>query len=250
MEKSERRRVMRPTIRSAALSPTALSNLAASLALFGCLMLPHSVGCNDQRVRPIALVADGVAAGELFQLVVLWPYAFALATILTFATVVVMRPTWFDWALLLLPVGIAVVLLIIWLALLVSTPQESRDAMLVAAIIAPFGAIVAARMIWVYRRGDTAAAAMWGQGFLCVLGTFSLRWFWFPPIKVMLWGGFLSICCLILMMMASWTWPTRAHHDLLDRSVAVKVFQISLRRIILAITAVAIALTYWKAFAN
>ena len=122
--------------------------------------------------------------------------------------------------------------------------------MAMAATVAPIGACVVARMVWLYRSDQMMGAATWGQSLLCVLAVFSLRWFWFPPVTRLLWGGTLSIAASILMMLASWTWVTRTGHDLFDRSIEPVPFQVSLRQIMLGITLTAIALTYWRAIAT
>ena len=128
--------------------------------------------------------------------------------------------------------------------------EDSRAAMLVAALVAPPGTLIALRMMWLLRNGNAAAAAAWGQGFLCVLAVFSLRWLWLVPIDRMLWGGWLSMISAGLMMVASWTWAKRARHDLHDRSNPPLPMQISLLQIVLAITVTAVALTYWITFAG
>jgi hypothetical protein len=241
----------RPSVKSAASSPTALSNLFASLAMLATLFMPHSVGCNDQSVRPISLVTAVVSETDAIGILIfLWPYLFAVVTLLLIATLVLLRPPWFDKALLILPIGFSSLLGVCWAMMLFSGRSDSRAAMLIAAIIAPIAACVAARMFWLYRAGEITAAASWGQSLLCVLAAFSLRWFWYPPIKLLLWGGFVAIGSAILMMLASWTWMTRARYDLYDRSSEPIPFQVSLRQIIVAVAVVAIALTYWRAFGD
>lgn len=239
----------RPSVKSAALSPTALSNLIASLAMLATLFLPHSVGCNDNSVRPISVAAAGITEpGAVGLLVFLWPYVLALVTLGWIVVLVVLRPRWFDKALLALPIAFSLPLIGCWAMMLFSARSDSRFAMVMAAIIAPIGACVGARMLYLYRSGQITAAASWGQGLLCVLAAFSLRWFWYPPIKHLLWGGVAAIGAAILMMVASWTWMTRSRHDLYDRSSEPLPFQMSLRQLILAVAVVAIALTYWRAF--
>jgi hypothetical protein len=118
--------------------------------------------------------------------------------------------------------------------------------MLIAVIVLPPVTCVATRMVWLSRSGRIAAAAAWGHGFACVLAAFSLRWFWFPPVVRMLWGGFLSIGAALLMIMASCCWIYRARHDLSDRSSPPMPVQVSLNQVIWAITIIAIALSYWR----
>ena len=215
------------------------------------LFVPHSVGCDDQSHRPISIAVETVANQENFlRLVFLWPYGFAFATLSCIGILVIWRPACFDKALLLLPITFAFGLSICWTLLLFSGAPDSRAAMTIAAITAPLGTAVGARMLWLYRAEKITAAASWGQGLLCVLAAFSLRWFWFPPVTRLLWGGVLSIAAAILMMFASWTWTTRARYDLIDRSTDPLPFQISLRQIIIGVTLTAIALTYWRAFGS
>lgn len=241
----------RPTVKAAAASPTAVANLVACLAMLSTLFMPHSVGCNDQPLRPIQVANAAVAdPGAVGILVFLWPYALALATLLLIVALALIRPPWFDKALLALPIAFSGLLIVAWTLMLFSFRADSRAAMIMAAIIAPIGACVAARMFWLARDGRITAAAGWGQGLLCVLAAFSLRWFWHPPIKQLLWGGVAAIAAAILMMLASWTWTTRARYDLYDRSVQPEPFQVSLRQIIIAVGIVAIALTYWRAFGD
>jgi hypothetical protein len=122
--------------------------------------------------------------------------------------------------------------------------------MLIAAVAAPTGTCIAARTWWLFRESKLLSAAAWAHGYLCVLGAFSLRWFWFPPVSELKWGGYLAISGLMLMMLASWIWPTRARHDLEDKRVVPNRFQLSLRQIVVAVAVCAIALTYWRNLAN
>jgi hypothetical protein len=119
-------------------------------------------------------------------------------------------------------------------------------AMIIAVIVLPPVTCVATRMVLLSRSGRIAAAAAWGHGLACVLAAFSLKWFWFPPVVRMLWGGCLSIGAALLMMMASWCWTYRARHDLSDRSSPPMRVQVSLVQVIGAITIIAIVLSYWR----
>ena len=240
----------RPSIPSAATSPTALSNLLASLSLLICIFLPHSID-GDTLYRPVTLLADFLSEEHaVLRLIVLWPYWFAIATLAVTGTLVLLRPAWFAKALLGLPIACGLALTSSCMLLLFSQTQESRSAMAMVAIVVPIGACVVARMVWLYRSDQMLAAATWGQGLLCVLAVFSLRWFWFPPVSRLLWGGTLSIVASTLMMLASWTWVTRTGRDLCDRSIDPAPFQLSLRQIILGVTLTAIALTYWRVIAT
>jgi hypothetical protein len=250
MESREQVESSRPSILSAAVSPTALSNLLASFSLLVCFFLPHSVGCNNQSHRPltiaVSIATESSDPQAFLALAALWPYALALATLAVMAVLIVLRPPWFAKALLGLPIAASLGLTLLWTMYLFGGSESSRMAMGIAAVVAPIGTCVIARVFWLYRDGQTAAAAAWGQGLLCVLAVFSLRWFWFPPIIRMLWGGILSIASAILMMLASWSWVTRSRHDLWDRSVEPAPFQVSLRQLIVAISLTAVALTYWR----
>ena len=250
MESREQAASSKPSFYAAAVSPTALSNLLASCSLLICFLLPHSVGCDDRSHRPVALAAATVTqnagASSLLALAAFWPYAFALATFAVMLGMVILRPAWFSTAMLALPVGTATGLTILWTFYLFGGRETSRMAMVIAATVVPVGTCVAARMLWLYREGRTTDAAAWGQGFFCVLAIFSLRWFWFPPVSRLLWGGLLSIASAILMMLASWTWGTRSCYDLFDRSVEPVPYQVSMRQLMIAIGLTAIALTYWR----
>lgn len=238
----------RPSLQAAASSPTALANLVACLAMLATLFMPHSVGVNDRTLRPILMVAAGVTEPNSAALLVfLWPYLFAMATLLLLTILVLLRPPWFDKALLALPIGFSCFLVVCWVLMLFSDIADSRIAMIMAALIAPIGACVAARMLSLSTAGEITAAATWAQGLLCVLAAFSLRWFWYPAVKQLHWGAVAAIFAAILMMLASWTWTTRARYDLVDRSVQPLPFQISIRQVIVAVGVVAIALTYWRA---
>ncbi len=240
----------RPSIKVAATSPTAFTNLIAALALLACFFLPHSVGCNDRTLSPLAvsvgIIGESNKPTEILMLAVLWPFALAAATLIVFAVLVVLRPPWYWRALFALPLGSAGILSVIWLMFLFVGTDASRVAMATAAIVWPTATCVGARMWWLYRRGDVMAAATWGHGMFCVLAAFSLRWFWFPPITRIVWGGYLAIASALCMMLASWTWTTRARYDLYDRSTAPAAFQISLRQIVIGIALTAVALTYWR----
>lgn len=240
----------RPSRREAASSPTAVSNLFASALLLAGFFLPHSMDCDDRSHRPIEIargvVAESGEAGDYLALVMLWPYAFGSLTFLVVTMLVVVRPSWFARALFAIPVVIGGLLAIVWLLLLFSGASGSRMAMVMAAAVLPVGACVLARMVWLYRSGNIVASACWGQAFLCLLAAFSLRWFWFPPITRLLWGGILSIAAMILMMAAAWICGNRAGYDLHDRSSRPPHSQLSLRQLMLAVTFVAIALTYWR----
>ncbi len=240
----------RPSIPSAACSPTALCNMLASLAVLVGFFLPHSVGCDHSQHRPVTIAISTPFDTNIVALLCLWPYGFALYTCAAFIMLALVRPVWIARALLMLPVGFAIALTIGWGIVLFSEADESRIAMVIAAMIAPLGTLVAFRMLWLARADEITAAAAWGQGFLCVLAIFSLRWFWFPPVSRMLIGGWFSIGSLLWMMIASWTWFIRARHDLIDRSCPRRPFQISLGQIVAAITMTAIALTYWRQIAG
>jgi hypothetical protein len=224
-------------------------NLLASLAMLVCFFLPHSLAGDGQSCRPVAIVAmalRGDAPGGMV-LIVVWPFAFAAATLLVTVLLVFLRPTWLMRALLGLPLATAVGLSILWVGLLFSGSAGSRRAMLIAAVVAPAGTFVAARMRWLCRAGSMAAAAAWGQSFLSVLAAFSLRWLWFPPLDRLRWGGMAAIAAAMLLMFASWTWTSRARYDLLDRSDPPLPLQVSLRQMVIAMALVAIALAYWQA---
>ena len=254
---SESRRdaeVARPSKGGAVASPTALSNLIASSILLAGFFLPHSVDCDDQSHRPISIakkvVTETSEPSEYLALAMFWPFAFAGLTLVVIVVLVFARPRWVEHALIGIPISMTAALAFIWFLFLFSGTSGSRMAMAIAVTAVPAGTCVALRMIWLCRSGRVAAAAAWGQGFLCVLAAFSLRWFWFPPITRLLWGGVLSIGSTMLMMFASWYWITRARHDLYDRSLKPLPFQISLRQMIIAITLTAIALTYWSALGS
>lgn len=242
----------RPAKRSAVISPTASTNLISSALVLAGLFLPHSVDCDRQAIRPISIVNRVVErsdkASDYLALAILWPFAFAAVTMLMFIVLVILRPSWYAHALLGVPLFTACALIFGWCLLLFSNADTSRYAMLLAVMILPAGGCVAARVLWLYRAGKIVAAATWAQGMVCVLAAFSLRWFWFPPVTRLLWGGILTIACCCLMMVSSWCWINRARHDLFDRSSAPPPFQISLRQVVWAITLVAIALTYWRLF--
>jgi hypothetical protein len=239
-----------PSCREAASSPTALSNLIASGLLLAGFFLPHSMACDNRTQHPISIAREVVSSStvpsDFLALSIFWPFAFAGLTFWTVMLLVMIRPTWFDLVLIGIPVSTAFVLSILWFLLLFNGTQSSRMAMTIAATTTPAAACVAARMLWLCRSGQIAAAAAWGQGLLCVLAAFSLKWFWFPPVKSLLWGGFLSIGSALLMMLASWCWITRARYDLCDRSSRHLPFQVSLRQLLLGISVTAIALTYWR----
>ena len=239
----------RPGILAAAVSPTALSNLLCSVLLLVSPLFPHSL---DTELSTIGLLHHRVAAGSgaLADAVVLWPYQLAMWTFLVTLALIILRPWWFDRALLAIPTIAASMVITQLLLLLFSDADMSRTVMSIAAVVAPIAAGVGGRMLWLWRAGDWVAAATWGQSTLCVLGVFSLRWFWFYPVTVLHWGGVLSIISLLLLMLASWTWVSRARHDFRDRSSAPIRFQISLRQIIVAVTAVAVSLAYWQAFSR
>lgn len=244
--------IARPTIAAAARSPTALSNLIASFIVLACFFLPHSTDCDKRTQRPVSLssvvVADAPIGTKFFVSVVLWPYAFASGTIVLMMAAILTRTDRLERLFLSFPVAVAGILTLAWLVLLFAGRDGSRFAMMTAAVAAPTGTCVIARVWWLYRDGRLLSAAAWGQGYLSVLGAFSLRWFWFPPVSQLRWGGYLAIGGLLLMMVASWTWPLRAKHDLVDRRIVAQRFQISIFQIVLAVTLSAIALTYWRLF--
>lgn len=231
------------------ITPTTLANLLASFLLLICVLYPHSIG-DETTTRPLNVMMELLSEqNAILLLTVLWPYWFAGATLVVIITLAALRPVWYDKALLGLPTAFGLGLALLWTMLLFSRTDESRSAMLIAAIVAPVAACVIGRMVWLYRSGQVLAAASWGQRLLCVLSVFSLRWFWYPPVTRLLWGGILSIAASLAMMLATWTWVTRARHDLFDRSVAPMPIQVSLREIILGMTLVAIALAYWRVVA-
>lgn len=244
----------RPTIAAAARSPTAVSNLVASLVVLACFFLPHSTDCDRRVQRPVALssvvVADAPIGTKFFVSIVLWPYAFAGGTAVLMMAAILTRTDRLERLFLSFPLAVTGILTVAWCILLFAGRDGSRFAMLTAAVAAPTGTCVAARAWWLCRDGRLLSAAAWGQGYLAVLGAFSLRWFWFPPVSQLRWGGYLAIGGLTLMMMASWTWPLRAKHDLMDRRIVAQRFQISIFQTVLAVTLCAIALTYWRLFSG
>ncbi|TWU10378.1 hypothetical protein Pla52o_56600 [Novipirellula galeiformis] len=241
---SDRRK---PTLRAALVSPTAISNLVASLSLVACVMLPHSVGCNDESLRPIEIMGAEAAEGRpLITLTFFWPYVFGLGTFLLFIALVVVRPRQIERFLIALPIGFSLYLFAIWLLLLFSSTSESRVAMVCAAIVIPSATLVGIRMTWFWMEGQKVAAATWAQTYLSVLAIFSLRWFWMMPIKRLLYGGVLSMIAVTMIMIASWTWTSWAKHDLADENHPAEPFQLSLQQIIFGILFIAIAMTYWR----
>ncbi len=250
IESQSRVETKRPSRRAAAASPTALSNLAASGMLVAGFFLPHSIGCDNRLQHPITIARDVVSksteASDLLVLAILWPYAFAALTPLAIALLVLTRPSWIDLVLIGIPLSTTCALVILWTLLLFSEVAGSRLAMTIAVTAIPAGACVAARMLWLYRSGRVSGAAAWGQGLVCVLAAFSLRWFWFPPVSRLLWGGLISIASSLMMMLASWCWIHRARYDLCDRSSPPPPFQVSLQQILVGIALTAIALTYWR----
>ena len=242
--------VQRPTKIEAVSSPTALTNLIASAILLAGFFLPHSADCDDRSHRPIAIakavISESNEPADYLGLAMFWPFAFGGLTLIAFVMLVVVRPPWVDHVLIGLPILMTAALAFTWVLFLFSGTMGSRMAMAFAVTAVPAGACVAARMVWLCRMGQVSAAAAWGQGLLCLLAAFSMRWFWFPPIARLLWGGMMSIGSTMLMMFASWCWITRARYDLYDRSSKPRPFQVSLRQIILAISLTAIALTYWR----
>ena len=241
---------LRPATHAAVISPTASTNLISSMLVLAGLFLPHSVDCDHQPNRPISLVNRVVESSDevsdYLALVILWPFAFAAVTMLMFIVLVIVRPSWYASVLLGVPLVTASALMLGWCLLLFSNADTSRYAMLLAVMILPSGGCVAARVLWLYREGKIVAAATWAQGMVCVLAAFSLRWFWFPPVTRLLWGGVFTIASCCLMMVSSWCWVTRARYDLFDRSSSHPPFQISLRQVAWAVSLVAIALTYWR----
>ena len=244
------RESQRPTRRQAASSPTALTNLIAAFLLLSGFFLPHSVDCDDRSHRPIdialSIAAETTDASGYLALTVFWPFLFAGLTIVIMLTLVLLRPSWTEYGLLALPIFTAAGLSVAWILLLFSARDGSRLAMIIAVIVLPPVACVATRMVWLSRSGHIAAAAAWGQGLVCVLAAFSLRWFWCPTVVRMLWGGLLSIAAAVLMMLASWCWIYRARYDLSDRSTAPMPMQVSLVQVLGGITITAIALSYWR----
>lgn len=245
----------RPSIASAAKSPTALSNLVASFLLMAGLFLPHSVSRNEKTFYPrthVRVVIDGVGSepSALLALIFVWPYLFGGLTFCLFAIFVVLRPRWFAKA-LFVPSGVGFLLLAIaWVLLLFGGRQESRVALWVAVIVLPSAAYVALRTLAFCRDDRWVAAATWAHGLVCIWSVFSLRWFSFPPIFSLRWGGALSIIAAVLMMFASWTWTVRGEYDLVDRCREHIPYQISLRQIIFAVTLTAIGLAYWRAIGS
>lgn len=246
MKNGETKDLVRPSVLSAAASPTSILSTSASLVLAVSFFLPHSVNA-DLPDRPAEMLMSFFSGeNSVLLLMILWPFWFAMASLLLMVTLVYSRPKWLAKALFALPVTVATTLALLWCVLLFSRAEDSRSAMAVAAIVAPVGACVFARVTWLWRIGRITAAATWAQSLLCILAMFSLYWFWFPASTHLLWGGGLAIMAALVMMIASWTWESRARHDLYDRSVCPAAYQISLRQIAVAIALAAISLTYWK----
>ncbi|GAA5505020.1 hypothetical protein [Novipirellula caenicola] len=237
----------KPSLKSALSSSSAISNLVAALALVSCVLLPHSIGCDDKIVRPVDVIGDELSKGPpLVTLTFFWPYLFGLCTFVFFVVLVIVRPPRIERMLLSLPLGFMLYLTAIWCLLLFSSSSESRIALVIATFIVPSATLVAIRMTWLWIDDRKIAAAMWAQSYLCILAIFSLRWFWILPIKQMLYGGVLSMIAAAAVMVASWTWPCWIEHDFCDRNHPARQFQITLKQIILGILVIAIAMTYWQ----
>ena len=229
-------------------TPTALWQLIPSLTLLACFGLPHSVSIDGEVIRPFELPQH--TEGKMFVAATcLWPYVFALATLVLTITLAVLRPSRIETWLLVLPVTFSAMLTMAWVLVLFSDTDGSRLAMASGAMVTPLAMFVVLRMFWLYQSGQTAWAAVWGQGFLWVLAVFSLRWFWWPPVDKMLPAGWISIGAAAGMVLASWTWP-RARHDLVDNQCRSEVFQISIRQIAMAITAAAVGSAVWRYLAG
>ncbi|EMI16184.1 membrane protein [Rhodopirellula maiorica SM1] len=241
----------KPSLKSACVSPSAISNLVTALALLACVLLPHSIGCDDKVVRPIDVIGAELNEGPpLVTLTFFWPYVFGLCTFLFFIALVIIRPQRIERVLLSLPVCLLLYLTAIWCLLLFSSSAESRVAMVIATFVVPSATLVAIRVTWLWIDGRKLAAATWAQSYLCVLAIFSLRWFWILPIKQMLYGGVLSMIAAAAVMIASWTWPCWIEHDLSDRNHPAERFQLSLKQIVLGMLVIAIAMTYWQFMAR
>ncbi|WP_442511072.1 hypothetical protein SH528x_002735 [Novipirellula sp. SH528] len=241
----------KPSLKAACVSPTAISNLVAALALLACVLLPHSIGCDDTVVRPADVIVAEIAEGApLVTMTFFWPYVFGLCTFLFFIALVIIRPQRIERVLLSLPICFLLYLTAIWCLMLFSSSVESRAAMVIATFVVPSATLVAIRVTWLWFDSQKIAAATWAQSYLCILAIFSLRWFWMLPIKQMLYGGVLSMIGAAAVMIASWSWPSWIEHDLSDRNQPAQRFQLSLKQIILGMLVIAIAMTYWQFMAR
>ncbi len=239
----------RPTMKLAAFSPTAIAHWVACLSLLVCLFVPQTAESGNQPVGPMTVAAETARQGQgAIALIVLWPYLFALVTLALTTALVIGRPARLDRVLLMLPIGFSLVLWAGWVVMLFSDSTASVAAMEIAAIVVPLATIVALRMLWLCQDGLVTSAAAWGQGFLCVLAIFSLAWLGVSPDSQWLVGRWIAIGSAAAMMLASWTWITRARHDLLDREMPADPFQMSIQQLVAAITITAVALTYWRIF--
>ena len=243
-----------PTSGRAAGSPTAICNLLASVIILTCFFIPHSIDFDNHSHRPIDILGAALSEkspSEMLSIgLMFWPFAFAAGTFAVTIYLIFAKSANLAKSLLSLPVSAFSLLITAWLILLFNGRDESRAAMTIAAIVAPSGTCVAARIHWLVSESKFLQAATWGQGYLCVLSVFSLRWFWVPSISELRWGGYLAITGFLLMLVASWTWPTRAKHDLVDTHAIAKPFQMSILQIASAIMLSAFAITYWQLLAN
>ncbi|WP_146524245.1 hypothetical protein [Novipirellula artificiosorum] len=207
------------------------------------MLLPHSIGCQDQVVRPIALVQEEVSQGSLvYSTFFLWPYFFGFTTFVVFAAMVGFRPKNLSRILIALPILFGIYLTALWGIFF----HNDDDGWALFAFVFPGGLFVLVRMVLLIRQGQTLKAAAWGQSFLCVLAIFSLRWWWMPPVKKLLYGGVLSMVAAAAMMVASWTWPSLAEHDLSDRNTPPQPMQFSLFQMIVATSIIAALITLWR----
>lgn len=229
-------------------APMPLSQLVTTLAMLACLWLPHSLADDGVMRRPAA-VAENFEEKTIVPAVSLWPYLFAMCTLVATVSLAVFRPRRVEALLLGVPLAFFVLLTGSWFLVLFSDADGSRMAMASGAMVAPLATLVVLRMYWLYQVGEIIWVATWGQGFLSVLAVFSLRWFWWPPVEQMLPGGWISVAAAVGMVLASWTWP-RTAHDLIDPRIPAKTFQMSIFQISVAIGMFAMAAAVWRYLAG
>ena len=233
----------RPSVVAALLSPTALTNLLAAVAVVVCQFFPRTGEIDALSID------DSVAANHrAIYIASFWPVGLGLCTFSVMLTLGFLRPSEVSRLLMSIPMASASVLGICWALLLFSDTAGSGWAMILAAIVVPCGTLIALRMWWLWTNQDPANAAAWGQGFLCVLAIFTLHWFYESANTRWMWGSWLSIAATASLLIASWTWPTRATYDLSDRKCEPQAFRITLRQLIAAAAVCAVAMTYWEYF--
>ncbi|MEO1615459.1 MAG: hypothetical protein AAFV88_06390 [Planctomycetota bacterium] len=216
--------------------------------LTASVVMPFAVGCDKQTVIvPLTSVSNAVRSNDSIEamgdLLLHWPYLFALAYSLLLITVGLIRPKRLGHWLLPLPfVFLVPMVLLGFLAVWLdeSAPQERVVLALVGA--AP-QSVLLAFVIHSTKNHDTVKAAVRG---LSGLSGLSAIWLYFQAVAAfssrLLYGFYVSVFSSLVLLLTTWTLYTQGEQSLSDTRKPRRLFQFRIRTLLIWTTLIAIVI--------